>query len=94
MNDIIPAVLQGKALKQMYLNHMGTEKTRLLAHNSIYKFIINTDIEKWAKIASLALISKQHDQKIKQCHMNDQEGHGNLYELAFLTLKTSIIFVL
>ena len=30
---IIPAVLQDKALKQLHLNHIGLEMTRLLAHD-------------------------------------------------------------
>ena len=34
---IVPAALQDTALKQLHLNHMGIEKTRLLTGESIYK---------------------------------------------------------
>ena len=33
---IVPTALQGEALKQLYLSHIGIEKTRLLTHESIY----------------------------------------------------------
>ena len=38
---IIPAVLQNKTLKQLHLNHMGIEKTRLLVGESIYWINMN-----------------------------------------------------
>ena len=54
---IIPAALQNKTLKHLYLNHMGIEKTRLSAFESIYWININTDIVE-TEISVLALISK------------------------------------
>ena len=46
---IIPAVLQGNALKQLQLDHMGIEKTRLLPHETIYWDNMNPDIGYIAK---------------------------------------------
>ena len=45
----ISAALQGKALKQLHLNHKGIEKTRLLAHEAIYWVNVNADTEKIVK---------------------------------------------
>ena len=42
---IVPASLQNLALNQLHLNHMGTEKTYLLACEFIYWVNINTNIE-------------------------------------------------
>ena len=33
---IMSTMLKDKVLKQLYLNHMEIQKTRLLAHESIY----------------------------------------------------------
>ena len=33
---IIPASRQKRALNQLHVNHMGTEKTRLLVHEFVY----------------------------------------------------------
>ena len=43
---IISAALQDKALKELHINHMGIEKTMLLAYRSIYWITIHTDTEK------------------------------------------------
>ena len=45
---MIPAVLQ-KALKHLHLNYMRIEKTRLLAHKSLYWIYLNADIEETDK---------------------------------------------
>ena len=39
------AVVQDKGLKQLYLNHMGIENTRLLAYDYIYCINMNANIE-------------------------------------------------
>ena len=80
---IIPGTLQDKALKQLHWSHMGIEKTRLLAYESIYWININADIEETVNIVPLALIFKQQKQKIRQS-----------VGLTSLPLITSIIFVL
>ena len=41
---IIPEVLKQQLLDQLHVNHMGIEKTNLLAHKSIYWVNINNDI--------------------------------------------------
>ena len=42
---IIPASLQDTTLDQLYVNHMGIERTRLLIQESIYWININADIQ-------------------------------------------------
>ena len=42
---IILKELQKQVMDQLHTNHMGIEKTRLLAYESIYWIGINTDIE-------------------------------------------------
>ena len=46
---IVHAALQDKAVKQLLLNHMGIEMTRLLAYESIYWINMNADIEETVK---------------------------------------------
>ena len=45
----MPAVLQDKALKQLYMNHIGIRKTRLVARKSIFWINMNADIEETVK---------------------------------------------
>ena len=42
---IIPEILKTHTLEQLYMNHMGIEKTKLLVCESIYWVNINDDIE-------------------------------------------------
>ena len=51
--------------KQLYLNYIGVEKTRLLAHEYIYWINMNAEIEEMVKNTPPTLISKQYDQKIR-----------------------------
>ena len=74
---VIPESLLKGALDQLHVNHMGIGKARLLACESIYQTTINTDIETAIKIAMCALIFRQHNQKIRCCHMRYQADHGN-----------------
>ena len=46
---IITMALKQQVLDQLYTNHMGIRKIKLLAHESIYWVDINTDIEKHKK---------------------------------------------
>ena len=39
-----------KALNQLHVNHIGTEKTKLLVHELVYWVTINTDMENYIKI--------------------------------------------
>ena len=42
---IIPDDLKQQVLTQLHINHMGIEKTKLLAHESVFWHNINADIE-------------------------------------------------
>ena len=53
---IIPEVLQQKALRYLHINHMGIEKTKLLACKSVYWIGMNVDIENHIKIAPCGMI--------------------------------------
>ena len=46
---VIPETLQRQALEQLHVNHMGMEKTNLLACESIYRTGMNSDIENCMK---------------------------------------------
>ena len=46
---VIPDTLQKQALEQLHINHMGVEKTKLLACESIYLPGSNSDIKKYIR---------------------------------------------
>ena len=46
---IIPVQLQKQILQQLFSNHMGIEKTRLLACESVYWLNINASIQNFMK---------------------------------------------
>ena len=46
---IIPNSLTEQVLNQLHTNHMGIEKTRLMACECVYWPCINADIEKYIK---------------------------------------------
>ena len=46
---IVPASLQDKTLKHLHLDHMGIEKTRILACESMYLINMNDYIEETVK---------------------------------------------
>ena len=56
------------ALEQLHINHMGIEKTKLLAHESIYWININGDIEKHIKSCCTCLDYQQTKPKEKIIH--------------------------
>ena len=49
-HDIIPEILKTQAPDQLHINHLGIEKTKLLASESIYWANINDDIVNFIKI--------------------------------------------
>ena len=65
---IIPEALKQQALNQLHINHMGIEKTKLLAHESIYWFNVNNDIERYIKIAIHVLNFGKHSSGEKNLH--------------------------
>ncbi|XP_064638333.1 uncharacterized protein K02A2.6-like [Lineus longissimus] len=46
---VIPASLQSEILEKLHYAHMGIEKTRLLARNTVYCYNVNKDIERVVK---------------------------------------------
>ena len=52
---IVPASLQNTVLEQLHINHMGIERTRLLAHDSTYWVNINANIESKIKNCPICL---------------------------------------
>ena len=65
---IIPTSLKQQLLDQLHTNHMGTEKTKLLAHKSVYWSDINVDIEKYIKSCATCLEFQQMQPKEKIIH--------------------------
>ena len=60
---IIPNSLRQKVLNQLHTNHMGIEKTKLLAHKCVYWYSINADIKKYIKQCATCLEFQQTHQK-------------------------------
>ena len=55
----MPVFLQQKALNQLQINKHGMEKTRLLAHESIYWININNDTENAIKLPRMSYIQAE-----------------------------------
>ena len=62
---IISDKLKMQALDELHVNHMGIEKTKLLASESIYWVNINDDIENYVKIVLHALHFSRHNQRTR-----------------------------
>ena len=54
---VIPQTLHGEILRQLHTAHLGQEKTKLLAKDTVYWVNINRDIEQFTKACS---ICQQH----------------------------------
>ena len=52
---IIPTLLHNTGIKQLHINYMGIQRTRLLAQKSIYWINMNTDIGEAIKNYSTCL---------------------------------------
>ena len=65
---IIPTSLKQQVLDQLHTNHMGIEKTKLLACESVYWSDINVDIEKYIKSCATCLEFQQMQPKEKKIH--------------------------
>ena len=63
---IIPNSLKQQVLNQLHINHMGIEKTKLLAHECAYWHSINTDIEMYIKQCAICLEFQQMQPKEKK----------------------------
>ena len=60
--------LKQQALDQLHVNHMGIEKTKLLACKSIYWVNVNSDIENYIKNCTTCLAFQQMQPKEKIIH--------------------------
>ena len=65
---IMPNSLRQQVLNQLHTNHMGIEKTKLLAHKSVYWSNINADIKKYIKECATCLEFQQMQPKEKSIH--------------------------
>ena len=66
---IIPDSLKLQVHTQLHINHIGIEKTKLLAHESVFWHNINADIEAYIKFVLHVLNSSRHSLKKKLCAM-------------------------
>ena len=64
----MPTSLKQQVLGQLHTNHMGIEKTKLLAGESVYWFNINVDIKKYIKNCATCLEFQQTQPKEKIIH--------------------------
>ena len=65
---VIPNSLKQQVLDQLHTNHMGIEKTKLLAHESVYWPSINADIKNYIKHCAMCLEFQQMQPKEKIIH--------------------------
>ena len=65
---IMPNSLRQQVLDQLHTNHMGIEKTKLLACKCVYWSSINADIEKYIKQCATCLEFQQMQPKEKIIH--------------------------
>ena len=65
---VIPNSLRQQVLNQLHTNHMGIEKTKLLALESVYWSSINADIESYIKHCATCLEFQQMQPKEKIIH--------------------------
>ena len=65
---IIPTNLRRQILEQLHTDHMGMEKTKLLAHESVYWLPINADIDNFIRKCPTCLHFQQMQLKEKIIH--------------------------
>ena len=65
---VIPQSLRQQILEQLHTNHMGIEKTKLLACESVYWSSINADMENFIKNCATCLQFQQTEPKEKIIH--------------------------
>ena len=65
---IIPDSLKHQVLTQLHINHMGIEKMKLLAHESMFRHNINANIEAYIKLCAACLEFQQTQPKEKLTH--------------------------
>ena len=67
---VIPNSLRQQVLTQLHTSHMAIEKTKLLAHDSVFWSNINTDIKAYIKHCTTCLKFQQMQPKEKITHHN------------------------
>ena len=67
-HTVIPYTLRQQVLTQLHTSHMGIEKTKLFAHDSVFWSNINTDIEGNIKHCATCLEFQQTQPKEKITH--------------------------
>ena len=67
---IMPTNLRHQILEQLHTNHMGIEKIKLLAHESVYWSSINADIDNFIKNCPTCLHFQLTQPKEKIIHHN------------------------
>ena len=65
---VIPDSLKQQVLTQLHTSHMGLEKTKLLAHDSVFWSNINADIKAYIKHCATCLEFQQMQPKEKITH--------------------------
>ena len=75
---IIPNSLRQQVLNQLHTNHMGIEKTKLLACKCVYWYSINADIEKYIKQCATCLEFQQTQPKEKIIHHDHHQSNGQV----------------
>ena len=73
---VIPNSLRQQVLNQLHTNHMGIEKTKLLAHESVYWSSINADMESYIKHCATCLEFQHTCQRKRSSIMTYHSGHG------------------
>ena len=91
---IIPASLHSTVLDNLHINHMGIEKTRLLACKSMYWINMNADIEDIVENFLTCLDLHTTQTKDKTISHKIPGRPWGLSQLISLPLMRSTIFVL
>ena len=89
---IILAYLQKLALEQLHINHMGIEKTRLLACNSVYWINITVTLKMQLKTVCLDFQLTHPKDKMIHCEITEETSHGKLWCIYFC-IKWQTIFM-
>ena len=80
---VIPEVLQQQVLDQLHINHMGIEKTKLLACQSIYWAKINRNIDQYIENCTISTDAAQNIPK-RPSAVLQPDFKSNQYQLPSL----------
>ena len=91
---IIPTNLRHQIIEQLHTNHMGIEKTKLLACESVYWPSINADIDNFIKKCPTCLHFQQCNQRRRSTTMIYHFVHGRSLAQMYSILIIKITYVL